>query len=162
MRRNVDIGENDAVSRPSLRSPLPIVSFVFFIMIATVSLNPTLLRFPLDDLDMLNKTFTRTADRAWYPDYPAFLDDVRAVTKNGDSIAIAVPTTGWWDGYAYAYYRASYFLAGREVLPLVTPESKLIPANLSRAKYVAAWHAGVRGKWRLAMSSRHHGVLLVN
>jgi len=80
-------------------------------------------------------------DRQW-PDYPRFLDGVREHTKPGDTIAVVVPAMGWDDGYSYAYYRASYFLAGREVLPLVTPENGRLPANFRAAKYIAAF--GVR------------------
>lgn len=80
-------------------------------------------------------------DRQW-PDYPRFLAGVREHTKPGDTIAVVVPAMGWDDGYSYAYYRASYFLTGREVLPLVTPENGRLPENFRAAKYIAAF--GVR------------------
>ena len=42
--------------------------------------------------------------------------------------------------YPYAYYRASYFLTGREVLPVIDPRTgEPIPANASAARYVAAF-----------------------
>ncbi|MEA2338563.1 MAG: hypothetical protein QOE82_2570 [Thermoanaerobaculia bacterium] len=82
-------------------------------------------------------------DRQW-PDYPRFLAGVRAHTQPGDTIAMFVPAMGWDDGYSYAYYRASYFLTGREVLPLVTPENGRLPQNLRAAKYVAAFGVTLR------------------
>lgn len=73
-------------------------------------------------------------------EYPRFLAEVRARTKPGESIAILVPMRHWNDGYAYAYYRASYVLAGRRVMPLVAPDDRVLVENLSRADYAAAWN----------------------
>ncbi|HEY8133496.1 MAG TPA: hypothetical protein VII12_16590, partial [Thermoanaerobaculia bacterium] len=61
-------------------------------------------------------------------------------TQNGDSVVIVVPMLKWDEGYSYAYYRASYFLAGREVLPLVTPDDRPHPENVRTARYIAGWH----------------------
>jgi hypothetical protein len=85
----------------------------------------------------------RNPDRAW-PDYPVFLQGVREHTKPGDTIAIIVPAMGWETGYSYAYYRASYFLTGREVLPIVTPANARLPQNFRGAKYVAVFGVGLR------------------
>jgi hypothetical protein len=82
-------------------------------------------------------------DRYW-PDYPRFLEGVREHTKAGDTIAVIVPGMSWDDGYSYAYYRASYFLTGREVLPLVRPDNRRLPQNLRAAKYVAVFRVGLR------------------
>ncbi|MEA2328320.1 MAG: hypothetical protein QOE68_3279 [Thermoanaerobaculia bacterium] len=82
-------------------------------------------------------------DRAW-PDYPRFLQGVREHTQPGDTIAVIVPSMSWDGGYSYAYYRASYFLTGREVLPLVTPLDARLPQNFRVAKYVAVFGVGLR------------------
>jgi hypothetical protein len=82
-------------------------------------------------------------DRGW-PDYPHFLEGVREHTNRGDSIAIILPTMSWEGGYFYGYYRASYFLAGREVLPLVEAGDKRLPQNFRDAKYIAIFGAGLR------------------
>ncbi len=37
--------------------------------------------------------------------------------------------------------RASYFLAGREVLPLLYRTDAPIPENLKKAEYLAVWQA---------------------
>lgn len=79
-----------------------------------------------------------------YPDpgttqYPQFLEGVAKATRPGVRIAILVPMRRWDDGYSYAFYRASYFLAGREVLPLVWRDDRLLRENFDRAEYLAAW-----------------------
>jgi hypothetical protein len=78
------------------------------------------------------------------PLYPRFLEGVRAHTKPGDTIAIIVPRMSWDNGYMYAYYRASYFLAGREVLPLLTETNQKLPQNFRAARYIAAYEMNLR------------------
>jgi hypothetical protein len=109
--------------------------------IVVMCIEPRLLQMPFRDRAADARALTVFPDRFW-PQYPRFLEGVRAHTKPGDSITVIVPAMGWDDGYSYAYYRASYFLTGREVLPLVTPENGRLPENLRAAKYVAAF--GVR------------------
>lgn len=82
--------------------------------------------------------FAQRADRLW-PQFPVFINAVRERTQDGDSIALITPTFDWDRGYSYAYYRASYLLAGREVLPLALDDGRLHPENFRRAKYVAVW-----------------------
>jgi hypothetical protein len=85
----------------------------------------------------------RYPDRAW-PDYPLFLQGVREHTRPGDTIAVIAPAMTWDGGYSYAYYRASYFLTGREVLPLVTPGNERLPQNFRAAKYIAVFGVSLR------------------
>ena len=75
----------------------------------------------------------------WWPQYPPFLDEVRAHTRNGDTITIITPVRSWNLGYAYAFFRGSYFLAGRRVLPYVSYEKVLHPENVLAARYVAVY-----------------------
>ena len=91
----------------------------------------------------LARELSESPDRRW-PHYPRFLEGVRAHTQPGDTIAIIVPGMSWDNGYSYAYYRASYFLAGREVLPLVSPENEKLPQNFRAAQYIAAFRMNVR------------------
>ena len=109
------------------------------------SLEPTLLRLPFSDRSPLRASMERAADGAWYPQYPRFLEALRAHTVDGQTMALVVPAKQWERGYSYAYYRASYFLAGREVLPIVGPDDRPIPENVARAPMLAAWHVNVRG-----------------
>jgi hypothetical protein len=110
--------------------------------IVALRVEPQLLRFPFAERATLSRWLTRFPDRLW-PQYARFLEGVRAQTSNGDSIALVVPGMKWDEGYAYAYYRASYFLSGREVLPLVDPGDRLHPENFRAAKYIAAWRSNL-------------------
>ena len=69
-------------------------------------------------------------DAGW-GDYPQFLAAVRASTQTGDRIALIIPSRLGSNDYDYAYFRASYFLAGREVLPA---------QDVRNAQFVAVWH----------------------
>jgi len=111
--------------------------------IVVLAVGSRLLQLPFIDRAEAVRRGARTPDGAW-PDYPAFLQGVREHTKPGDSIAIIVPAMTWDGGYAHAYYRASYFLTGREVLPLVKAGDARVPQNFRGAKYVAVFGVGLR------------------
>jgi hypothetical protein len=111
--------------------------------IVVIGVATRLFQLPFIDRTEAVRTRARTPDGAW-PDYPAFLQGVREHTKPGDTIAIIVPAMGWETGYSYGYYRASYFLTGREVLPVVAADNARLPQNLRGAKYVAVFGAGLR------------------
>ncbi len=102
-----------------------------------------LLQLPFAGRKPYERAMAVYPDRRW-PQYPRFLDGVRTHTKPGDTIAVVVPAMGWDDGYSYAYYRASYFLTGREVLPLVDPQNGRIPPNFRAARYIAAFGVTLR------------------
>jgi len=118
------------------------LSLAAFAAIVVASIDPILLRFPFYRRAALAPVFERYADRMWLP-YAAFLRGVREHTTNGQTIAVLVPTLDWDRGYSYAYYRASYFLAGREVLPLADEARRVHPENLQRAQFVASWRAAI-------------------
>jgi hypothetical protein len=132
---------------------------LMFAALTIASVNPVLIRMPFDDRNYMHDAFVMAPDGAWFPNYPAFLRDVRAATKPGDTIALAVSNMKWDDGYSYAYYRASYILSGREVLPLISPDDARIPANFRRAQYIAAWRVRIAGMRQVGPAS-HDGVLL--
>ncbi|HYM61497.1 MAG TPA: hypothetical protein VEZ11_11470, partial [Thermoanaerobaculia bacterium] len=98
-----------------------LIAAICLAAILAFRVDPTLLALPFIDRTELHTYFSRVADGVWYPEYPRFLQDVYAHTQRGDSIAIVVPPMQWDKGYSYAYYRASYLLPGRIVLPLVLP-----------------------------------------
>jgi hypothetical protein len=102
-----------------------------------------LLELPFIDRAEAVRAMARYPDRVW-PDYPLFLQGVREHTRPGDTIAVIVPAMTWDGGYSYAYYRASYFLTGREVLPLVTPDNIRLQQNFRAAKYIAVFGVGLR------------------
>jgi hypothetical protein len=128
------------IPRVTLRRALTILCLA---AIVAMCVEARLLQLPFFDRTPYARTMAVFPDRQW-PDYPRFLAGVREHTKPGDTIAVVVPAMGWDDGYSYAYYRAGYFLTGREVLPLVTPENGRLPENFRAAKYIAAFGVRVR------------------
>ncbi len=120
----------------------PVLSAACFAALVIVSVRIPPLTLPFIDREPIHQAMTRQADPgAWWPDYPRFIEAVRRRTAPGDSIAILVPPQRWEGGYTYPYYRASYILAGREVLPLIAPDNRRLPENFKRAKYIAIWPA---------------------
>jgi hypothetical protein len=118
-----------------------LLSIACLIGLAVASIRPQPLTLAFIDRTNLHQEMTILPDGGvWWPDYPRFLEEVRWRTKNGDSVAVVAPSMNWDAGYSYAYYRASYFLAGREVLPLVTPDGRSLSSNFNRAEYLAIWH----------------------
>jgi hypothetical protein len=118
------------------------------------------LLLPFVDRSGLAAHARREADREWYPLYPRFLNAVRANTKPGQSIAIVVPPRRWTDGYDFAFYRASYFLAGRTVLPVLDQHDALHPENLQEADCIAVWQQPFRAPDRTLVWRGEGGVLL--
>ena len=116
----------------------PRFALLIFLALTIFAIDPSLLR----DATVARPLVAPAAelpDTIW-PGFTNFLAEVRERTPRGASIAIVVPTTKWDDGYAFAFYRASYLLAGREVLPVVMPEGRELRENLARAQYVAVWN----------------------
>jgi len=116
-----------------------ILAFLCLFAIVALRIEPQLLQLPFTNRQTLSAILRRWPDGNWQQ-YPRFLQQVRAHTRGGDSVVIVVPMLKWDDGYSYAYYRASYFLAGREVLPLVTADDRPHPENIRAARYIAGWH----------------------
>ena len=139
-----------------LRRTLMIVAFAAIVL---SRIDPLLLRFPFYDRASLAPLFERYADRQWLQ-YAQFLRGVRAHTRPGDRVAVLVPTLDWDNGYSYGYYRASYFLTGREVLPLADERHRVHPENLQRADLVAAWRAPVPTTHRTLVWQGDGGVLV--
>lgn len=135
------------------------IALAIFVALALLSIDPILIRWGFFERAKVHQLLTIAPDRGW-GEYPKFLDDVRAHTQPGDSIAIIVPTMRWDDGYSYAFYRASYYLSGREVLPVVTEHDVVHAQNFARAKYVAAWRRNVRDATRHVVWTGDNGALL--
>ena len=119
-----------------------VLAVIAFAAIVLFRFDRQLIRLPFINREPLAQALTSTPDRLW-PQFPRFVAGVRARTEHGDSIAIIPPSLDWNDGYSYAYYRASYLLAGREVLPVVSEDGTRQTENLTRAKYLAVWGRGV-------------------
>jgi len=136
-----------------------VLTIVAFAAIIVSSLDPILLQFPFHDRARLRPLFEYYADHTWQQ-YAKFLRGVREHTHNGETVAVLVPVIDWDRGYSYAYYRASYILAGREVLPLFQPDNRVHPENLRRAELVAVWRARVPPTHRTLVWSGDGGVLV--
>lgn len=140
--------------------PRAVLAWVLFVGVAAAATPWTTLAIPFRDRSALRSEKERAADRAWWPDYPAFLADVRAATRRGDTIALVVPGMNWEYGYSYAFFRATYLLEGRQVIPLVGPNNRRLTENVRRANYIAAWRMRPARSWR-PLLARHGGTLLV-
>ncbi len=87
--------------------------------------------------------------------------DVDRSTPRGARIAIALPFGAWEGGYGYGYYRASFLLPGKQVVPLLELNRDVPqPENLRFADYVVAWHGKPEVKGFTAMWSTPDGTLL--
>jgi hypothetical protein len=136
-----------------------ILALVCLLAIVALRLEPRLMQLPFIDRQPIVELLGNYADGEWQQ-YPRFLQHVRACTRAGDSIAIVAPAMKWDDGYSYAYYRGSYFLAGREVLPLVTADDRVHPENFQRARYIATWRANVPAGRYKVLCQAEGGALL--
>jgi hypothetical protein len=72
-------------------------------------------------------------------EYPRFLEGVAARTSPGQSIVVIAPMRYWRSGYGYAYYRASYFLAGRRAIPILDDDDGVRRERLQQADFIAVW-----------------------
>jgi hypothetical protein len=123
-------------------------ALALFAAIVLLSLDPLLLEHSVPPGRPSADALRRRADPN--PDLAVFLAGVQARTRRGDSIVVVLPSVLQREEEAYRF-RASYHLAGRDVLPLV-------PENVRRATYVAAWRVPVSGG--LEVWSGHGGVLV--
>lgn len=103
--------------------------------------------------DELRRYWTEVPFRR-LPGLRRLLYAVEGRTKPGDRILLWTPHRPWHNGYGYAFRRAQYVLAGRDVLPAIDyPREAEAPQNLARADFVACWREcppidGFRVVWR--------------
>jgi hypothetical protein len=124
-------------------SPRRLAAVAVFALLFLGGIQPFFPKLLFRDNSALAESLARMPD-AQAPGYPEFLARVRAATKNGDAILIIVPMRHWDEGYSYAYYRASYFLAGRRTVPMVNAEDALLRDNIAKADYVASWRVSAQ------------------
>ncbi len=106
--------------------------------IVATRVDPAYVEMLIGNRDARAKTFVPIVD-VHLPQYTRFLAEVRSRTAAGDSIAIVTPDAAPRELYPLAYYRASYLLAGREVLPVIDAQGGAIAANRAAARYVAVF-----------------------
>ena len=127
-----------------------IASVVALAMIVIGGFEPFYLRIFTVDGASMRAAFTELPYRKM-PGLRQLLIGADARTPPGARIAICVPFTEWDGGYGYAYYRASYLLPGKQVVPI---------DHAGDADFVVCWHvrpaiAGFAPVWQNA-----DGVLL--
>jgi hypothetical protein len=115
-----------------------------FAAIVIGSVDLRFVRLLFHDRAILKRAFALPPAARRAPGYDRFLSEVAGRVERGRSVAVVMPKR-WESGYAYAYYRASYVLAGRRVIPLVDPDSRVRLERIEGADYVAAWGAEVEG-----------------
>jgi hypothetical protein len=90
--------------------------------------------------------------------YDSFLIEVARHTPPGASVAIYVQVPRFDPDYAFYYYRAAYYLAGRRVVPLKDPDDREHPERMAGAEYIAAWATKTTFPHTLLYRG-HHGSL---
>ena len=110
LRRGLNGGE-EALQYPTRFPARTMVASIVFAAAVIGGFEPLYLRMIVADRDALRASAAAVADRDT-PQYATFLEQVRARTPTGASIAILAPVRHWQDGYDYWYYRACYILHG--------------------------------------------------
>jgi hypothetical protein len=86
------------------------------------------------------RTFWTEAPFRQIPGLRRLLMEAEARTKPGDRVLLWTPHRPWQGGYGYAFRRAQYVLAGRDVIPLIDRASGVVEErNIARATYIACW-----------------------
>ena len=95
------------------------------------------------------------------PGLQTFLQGVDAHTPPNARIAIWLPFHQWEGGYGYAYYRASYLLPGKQVVPLLDQHAdRLELDNLAQADYLASFDERIHAPGFESTWQDGHGMLL--
>jgi len=75
------------------------------------------------------------------PGLRQMLVEVDRRIPRGARVLLATPHRPGEGGYRYAYARAQYLLAGRELVPLLDPYTEQrVPLQLANVDYIACWH----------------------
>ena len=136
-----------------------ILAAALLIALLALRVEVRLWKFPFGDRAVLAAYFRDQSDHHWAM-YARFLREVHDRTPPKARVAFIVPTMSWDDGYSYAYYRASYFMVGREVLPLVWSDDSQHPENLRAAEYFGAWRVQLPPSKSKVVWQGEGGVLL--
>jgi hypothetical protein len=133
---------------------------VAFAMILTGGFEPFYLRIFAIDRARLGAAFAELPFQKM-PGLKSFLEGVDAHTRPRARIAIRVPFRQWEGGYGYAYYRASYLLPGKQVVPLLAlHEDRVVFSNLGQADYLASYGERIEAPGFESCWQDAHGVLL--
>jgi hypothetical protein len=140
-----------------------LLALLALVLIVAVRIEPQLLQMPFVSHRILSVILYRWPETQMPGDwlrFPRFLEEVRARTRGGDKIGVIIPTMKWDDGYSYAYYRSSYYLTGRDVLPLLTAENQSHMENFYAAQYLIVWHRPVHPRMGTVVWQGEGGALV--
>ena len=113
------------------------------LLVATVALviDWRLLSLLFIDRESVARALATEADSPG-PEYPRLIAAVHQRTQRGEAIAIIGPYRKWESGYDYPFYRASYLLPDRRVLPTLKANGDFDATILRNADYVLFWRVG--------------------
>jgi hypothetical protein len=138
-----------AWTRPALAAA---VAAAAWIAIAAGTFQPLYLTIHFRDTAAIRAFWTEAPYRR-VPGLRQMLIAVEERTSPGDRVLLWTPHRPWQGGYGYAFRRAQYVLAGREVIPLLDRTRGTVEEqNIARATYIACWRAcppmpGFRAIW---------------
>ena len=84
----------------------------------------------------------RSADRA--PGLASFVSEISRRTEHGDSIALVLSPADA-SRYEFAYYRTSYLLAGRRIIPIFDSTGQMKRERVADARYLALFRQSYVG-----------------
>jgi hypothetical protein len=124
----------------SLRtSAIRLVAAAAFLLILIGGFEPFYLRIFRMDRKGMGAAFAEMPFRK-VTGLQAFLKGVDAHTPPHARIALWFPFRQWEGGYGYGYYRASYLLPGKQVVPLLAlHDDRPQLTNLGQADYLASY-----------------------
>lgn len=125
---------------------------LLFAALVGFGLKPYYVRFLVGDRAGWGRYLEQFPDRR-APGYIELLRIAEGHIPPGARVAIVYPTLDWPRGYAYAYYRAQYVLAGRIVVPLAWFDRPR-PERIDEAEYVVVYRAAPpAGRWAILAQS---------
>jgi hypothetical protein len=111
---------------------------VLLVAVAGIGFRPFFLQALRFDRDVAKRQY----DTLPYRRLPGLLeisDDVRLQVPRGATMAFRTPYPRWWEGYSFAYMRASYLLAEYRLVPLVDSRDQPRPEVLTSVEWVLAF-----------------------
>ena len=131
-----------------------------FLAILIGSFETFYLRVLTIDSSMLRANWTELPYRK-VPGLRQMLIEVDRRTPHGARVLLATPHRSGEGGYRYAYARAQYLLAGRELVPLLDPYTEQrVPLQLDSVDYIACWHECAAPRGFAVVWKSSDGVLL--
>jgi hypothetical protein len=137
-----------------------IAAVTAFLAILIGSFETFYLRVLTIDSAMLRTNWTELPYRK-VPGLRQMLIEVDRRTPRGSRVLLATPHRPGEGGYRYAYARAQYLLAGRELVPLLDPYTEQhVPLQLGNVDYIACWHECAAPRGFAVIWKSSDGVLL--